>query len=745
MGCSLELWTQGTQRRLAGMQQDGSHMTTFSTEGFQVGKGGRRMRAAVELLSSMRFAIALLTVICIASVIGTVVKQHEPYNNYINQFGLFWAQVFDVLGLYSVYSAWWFLLILAFLVTSTSLCIARNTPKILQDLRSFKENIHEQALRAFGQKATAEVAGTPEEAARRLGQSLVRSGWKVRLQERRTAQGMGWMVAAKAGSWNKIGYLAAHCAIVLICLGGLFDGDLMVRAQTWFNGKQVYRGAGMIAEVPAASRLGPNNPSFRGNLFVPEGASASSAILSQKDGVLVQDLPFSIELKKFIVEYYPTGMPRLFASDVILRDRTTGEQHPARIEVNHPASFKGIEIYQSSFEDGGSSVTLKAVPMGGAAVAPFEVHSKVGESTTISNGKDQRTLEITNLRVINVENFGKEGEGNGVDVRKVDLQHTLNANLGSAQSRSDKQLRNVGPSIAYKLRDASGQAREFNNYMQPVASSQGGVPEFLFGVRTDPNQPFRYLRIPADDKGGLGEFQRLRTALMTPAMRAEAVRRYAAEATTGQPPEVVKQLTASAERVMDLFAGDPAKMAQAGLDPNGAAARGFGLQAVASFIEKTVPADQQARVGDVLLKILNGSLLELAQLERAQAHLPALDMGQERNRAFMVQAVVALSDAPLYPEPLLFQLQDFKQVQASVFQVTRSPGKWVVYTGCFFLILGVFAMLYIRERRVWVWLTPVDGQEGVSAATMALSSNRRNLESDREFEVLKDKLLGIHA
>ena len=111
----------------------------------------------------------------------------------------------------------------------------------------------------------------------------------------------------------------------------------------------------------------------------------------------------------------------------------------------------------------------------------------------------------------------------------------------------------------------------------------------------------------------------------------------------------------------------------------------------------------------------------------------------------MVQAVVALSDAPLYPEPLLFQLQDFKQVQASVFQVTRSPGKWVVYTGCFFLILGVFAMLYIRERRVWVWLTPVDGQEGVSAATMALSSNRRNLESDREFEVLKDKLLGIHA
>lgn len=53
----------------------------------------------------MRFAIALLTIICIASVIGTVVKQHEPYPNYVNQFGPFWAQVFDSLKLYSVYSA----------------------------------------------------------------------------------------------------------------------------------------------------------------------------------------------------------------------------------------------------------------------------------------------------------------------------------------------------------------------------------------------------------------------------------------------------------------------------------------------------------------------------------------------------------------------------------------------------------------------------------------------------------------
>ncbi len=52
------------------------------------------LRSVVELLSSMRFSISLLSVISIASVIGTVLKQHEPSVNYVNQFGPFWADIF---------------------------------------------------------------------------------------------------------------------------------------------------------------------------------------------------------------------------------------------------------------------------------------------------------------------------------------------------------------------------------------------------------------------------------------------------------------------------------------------------------------------------------------------------------------------------------------------------------------------------------------------------------------------------
>ena len=692
----------------------------------------QRMRALLELLASMRFAIALLTVICIASVIGTVLKQHEPNVNYVNQFGPFWAELFLALKLNAVYSAWWFLLILAFLVISTSLCLLRHTPKYLADLRNYKENIREQSLKAFHHKADSVLAEVPQVAAQRIGGILARSGWKVKLQERETPQGKGYMLAAKAGAANKLGYIAAHTAIVLICIGGLLDGDLVVRAQMWLGGKTPYIGAGRISDVPEEHRLSLRNPTFRGNLMVAEGTQAGTAILNQSDGVLLQELPFAVELKKFIVEYYETGMPKLFASDVIIHDKETGEQVEKRIEVNHPASYKGIEIYQSSFDDGGSRVKLRAVPFT-AGGEVFEVEGHIGSATQLMRGgstrpEDSLTLEFTELRTINVENFsGQAGNKAAVDVRKVDLRSSIESRLGGGHKTTTAQdLRNIGPSIGYKLRDASGQAREYQNYMSPVDFGDG-VPMFLLGVRENPSEAFRYLRIPADDEGSMQGFMRMRAALMDPAMRAEAVRRYAKQAVPEDREDLRDALEQSALRAVGLFAGT----GQSEGKPDG------GLQAIGQFMEANVPEAERERASEVLIRILNGVLFDLAQLSREKAGLKALEPG-EQTLAFMTQSVFALSDAQFYPAPMAFMMDDFTQVQASVFQVARAPGKNIVYLGCLFLIIGVFAMLYVRDRRLWVWVAP---QGDAARATMALSSNRKIMDTDREFENLTEKLL----
>lgn len=687
----------------------------------------------------MRFAISLLTLICIASVIGTVLKQHEPRGNYINQFGPFWTQVFEVTGLTGVYSAWWFMLILGFLVVSTSLCIARNTPKIITDLRSHKENIRAQSLAAFHHRATATLAAeTPEAAAQRIGSMLAGGGWRVKLQQREakagSREGSGWMVAARAGAANKLGYIAAHSAIVLVCIGGLLDGDLIVRAQMWLGGKSVYNGGGMIADVKPEHRLPPSNPTFRGNILVSEGAQSSTAILNQGQGVVVQDLPFSIELKKFIVEYYSTGMPKLFASDIVIHDRDTGATQSARVEVNHPASYRGVEIYQSSFDDGGSTVSLQALPMQGEG-KPFEIEGVIGSSSQLSNGAggEQLTLEYTALRVINVENLGANKTTSGADPRAVNLGSAINSRLGAANKPdADKVMHNVGPSITYKLRDGAGQAREFHNYMLPVDTGDG-VPVYLYGLRENPSDPFRYLRIPVDEEGGVEGFMRLRAALKNERLRNLALQRYATKAVDPKRPELAQQLAASAGRALALFAGVEVVSPQADGRPNG------GLQAIADFMEANVPEAERTRASEVLIRILNGVLFELTQVTREEAGLALLEPS-EKTQGFMTQAVLSLSDIQMYPAPMAFELRSFNQVQASVFQVTRAPGKNVVYLGCALLILGIFAMLYVRERRVWVWLTP--GVEGGTAASMALSTNRKTFDSDHEFETLKSKLIG---
>jgi cytochrome c biogenesis protein len=195
---------------------------TTSTAGLQLKTNRRWLAETVELVSSMRFAISLLALIAIASVIGTVLKQNEPIPNYVNQFGPFWFEVFAKLGLYAMYSAWWFLLIMGFLVLSTSLCIVRNTPKMLKDMRSWRENVREQSLRNFHHKAEWRTAISRAALTQQTADRIAANGYKIKIVEKDNAT----LIAAKQGAANKWGYIFAHSAIVIICIGGLLDSTV---------------------------------------------------------------------------------------------------------------------------------------------------------------------------------------------------------------------------------------------------------------------------------------------------------------------------------------------------------------------------------------------------------------------------------------------------------------------------------------------------------------------------------------
>ncbi|GAB3630081.1 cytochrome C biogenesis protein ResB [Pandoraea terrae] len=691
-------------------------------------KGTQRwFRDSVELFSSMRFAISLLTVLAIASIVGTVLKQGDPYPNYVNQFGPFWADIFRALGLFAVYSSWWFLTILGFLMISTSLCVIRNAPKMIADIRSWRDHVREGSLRAFGHKAEYKGPSPRAEMLARLTQYVGRRGYRLVVRERDGAT----LIAAKAGAVNKIGYIFAHSAIVIICLGGLVDSDLLIRFQMHLFGKSPLQGNAVIAQIPEDHRLSSGNPAFRGYSFIPEGSKSSTAILNFQDGSLVQDLPFSIELKKFHVDYYSTGMPKLFASDIVVTDPDNGKTMNATVKVNEPFIYKGVAIYQSSFEDGGSKLKLTGYPMTGSGSAPFDFSGEVGGKTALkagAPGKGDYTIEFSDFRAINVENISNgSGERDVRGVARRSLSEDLSKHLGSgAPSAVDKNLRNVGPSVQYKVRDTAGQAKEYRNYMLPIRV-EGGERVFMTGVRDTPDGPFQYLRIPADADGSVKQWMMLRAALFDAGARAEAARRFAAQSLpAGSAPELRAQLQESAKRGLDLFAA--ATPVVAGREPTG------GLQAIAELVGERVPQDQQSSAAEMFRRILDGTVWQLWQIARERSGLPVAASTPENDR-FTHTAVNALSDNFLYGAPVFLQLDSFDQIQASVFQLTRSPGKKIVYLGSLLLVLGIFSMFYVRERRLWLWLKDTD--DGGSSVLMAASTTRRTMDFDKEFDRMK--------
>ena len=67
-----------------------------------------------------------------------------------------------------------------------------------------------------------------------------------------------------------------------------------------------------------------------------------------------------------------------------------------------------------------------------------------------------------------------------------------------------KQFKNFGPSFTFKVRDASGVANEYHNYMLPITQEERRF--FLTGMRSTVAEPFRYLHIPADKDDSINRF-----------------------------------------------------------------------------------------------------------------------------------------------------------------------------------------------------------------------------------------------
>jgi cytochrome c biogenesis protein len=633
-------------------------------------------------LGSMDLAITLLLTLAIASIIGTVLQQNQPYTDYIIKFGPFWFEVFEKAGLYDVYSAVWFLAILTLLVISTSVCVIRHTPSMLRDMRNLRTQVQEKSLRVMQHSRHWQTQQSQSQALEQAESSLKKMGFRTR----KTDKEDDVLVSAMRGGMNRLGYLFTHIAIVVICVGGLLDGNLPLKLAEWQGRLAVETRDIPTKDIPQISRLAIGEHAFRGSIHIPEGSSAQIAFVAMRDGYLVQELPFKIEVKDFRIEHYATGQPKSFETDLVIYDDDLAEPLKQTISVNHPLIYKGYAIYQASFSDGGSILSLEAWPlMAGIGNEPVEFDTKVFENRQMHWGDNSLRLEVTSFRPFNIN--------------------------PDPTDEDPDNLRNFGPSFGYKFRTEAGEALEFVNYMLPVPKE--GRSFYLSGVRTSPAEEFGYLYLPIDAEGGLEGFMAFLSKLNNQ-KKVENIAHQMMLDTLSDVQSPESELQQSLQKTLETLVAMFLK---------------GGFAEVGRFIDTALPEGERDTLGTAYLGMLR-EMLSRIYFDGAKPE----QVGQitDSETVFLQDSIDAIGILPRYGAPVYLMLTDYDHVEASGLQIAKAPGKSIVYFGCALLVVGVFLLFYLPQRRLWVLVKP--SKNGITEVIMAGMSNRNPREFDVFFE-----------
>ena len=502
-----------------------------------------KTRSFIHLLSTMRFAITMLSVVAIASIIGTVVKQSEPYNNYLIQFGQFWFPIFEVFDVYNIYQAFWFLIILLFLVVSTSLCVSRNSPKIIKDIRRFQGTLSHNSFKKF--KNYYEFSSS--HSLNSLSEILNKEGFRIKAGKDKDT------LIAKKGDLQKLGYIFTHLAIIVISIGGILDGNLYFKLQESFGFKKIESRNLKFSEVPGESQLDINNFSYRATLLLNEQEKNDKALLRVKDGYLVQHLPFEIKLDKFHIEHYSTGQPKAFLSDIKIRK--DGQEFTETISVNKPFTIDGITIYQSDFQDGGSKLDLTLMDLFNR-YQPMSLSSEVYKQNSFNSDQQGYVFEFDDFREFNIFQIEKDGK---------------------------LKTQNIGPSVVYKFRNSSGQAVEYQTYQNPIPENEKFF--FMSGVREDLQSELKFLRIPADNDLSLQGYQIFLKNIRSEELLQKNINKLADQASSLSSVEAKDNFKKNTQDIFNVYLKS-------------------GYSGLASMIEDSVAVKNQESVADSYIKII---------------------------------------------------------------------------------------------------------------------------------------------
>ncbi|MDA8141223.1 MAG: cytochrome c biogenesis protein ResB [Desulfobacteraceae bacterium] len=324
-----------------------------------------------RFLVSLKLTVVVLLCLAALSIIGTVIPQNGPSQAYIQEYGPFSYQVFALLDIVDMYHSWWFVGLLLVLVVNIIACSIdrlQTTWKVIFD-RAPRFELSQYRNR--NNRIDVKVQPPASQLKALFERWLCRRFRYCKV----VSTDKGFAVTAERGRWTRLGVYAVHLSIVVLLLGGL-----------------------------VGSKFG-----FDGFVKIPEGESADTITLNSSGRLF--KLPFTIRCEDFTVQFYEGGQrPKEFRSSLIITENGR-EMLRKQIVVNDPLYYKGIGVYQSSYERLES--TAKDVPEKLSADAPIEltfqsVESGIIYTRTATIGQPVQIPE--GLGVLTLERFEPEAK-----------------------------------------------------------------------------------------------------------------------------------------------------------------------------------------------------------------------------------------------------------------------------------------------------------------------------------------------
>ena len=383
-----------------------------------MGKQNSVLNRFLEFFSSTKCGLILLGLLGTAVVTGTIVLQRPMARE--GQIEQIYApqtiRLLNFLGLFDVFHAWWFMLLLGLLGANIVLASLERFP---QAWRYFSRP-HRVADEWFVRKLpiVREIsirASQPGEALQRAAERLAAAG----LHAHPEALKQGTLYVEK----HRVARLApyvVHLSLLIIFAGAIVDGK-------WGYRGFVSLGPGMRShEVDSLSGNGP-----------------------------VQRLPFTLRCDGAGMEKYPDGSPQQYWSWLAVEENGR-EVLKKQIFVNDPLTYKGIRFFQASYGPTGAPAKLELeASWPGVARAAQNFTLRPGEATTLGDSGVQ--VELADF----VPDFVLEGNqlstrSNEPNNPAIKLQITQDGGKRSAVWYFPKSPQMNFPDesgIAFKLRD----------------------------------------------------------------------------------------------------------------------------------------------------------------------------------------------------------------------------------------------------------------------------------------------------